>query len=676
MTQDIVEKHLLKVGNSYYVSPQFQRASVAWRDSFTPTSQFGIGILSSFIIGRRIEIASTAMATDGGQGRSIRFSIGGLHEKFYYMTPDPIDLERVGSHGTLVKVFLKDGEVKQLSNKRPSNIPLMIHAQESGAYGHIHKEQMAEWQRNLAKRVSDYVAVAHDRIDIQVRFDDDTVLPLPDRILPFGLGTEGLTLEDLAAIEESEIETGTGRKWASIRDLAARLRTIPLRVSCEGVEFRGLLNLPNAGFPESDPGALDAVPMLGSGGILVDGIATGSESTYGKRLLHGLSSVGVINFTGATRPQLSVDRTKITEWPAETDQIMRGLLSKLLDQLRAAVCDHVSAENLDEDSPEVRLIWEHIFRRFWFCTGDLIAAWATEHGQIPLRDLEALTGHSSTVGEFVAQEVVVLRGMRFPGLPATAKIMLLGKLVNATTVTVAGGVCTIRSSSFMPLDEYLDEHRSRDADVLVRADDWTGECAEYDIYSPVWPVIPNWLFEADGRGAHGETELITDRAKRVRHFGNSAAALAEQDPVTIHPTMGIYHLDEILWSQDEVRNRVYRFERAAANFWLSEINDWRPVHKGERRYVLAVYLAPRELTDGEKATLEQYTVKDPGYVQGVREGWSVLALGDRECNTLILPGQTGRQALVNTIPEHIWSKIRDTHCFLDGTPLEAYRADS
>lgn len=120
MTQDIVENHLLRIGNSYYVSPQFQRASVSWRDAFTPTSQFGIGILSSFMIGRRIEITSAAMNADEKASAPIRFSIDGLHDQFYYMVPDPIDVERIGLHGTLVKVFLQQNEADcfDLSTRR------------------------------------------------------------------------------------------------------------------------------------------------------------------------------------------------------------------------------------------------------------------------------------------------------------------------------------------------------------------------------------------------------------------------------------------------------------------------------------------------------------------------------------------------------------------------------
>jgi molecular chaperone HtpG len=677
MTQDVVENHLLNVGNSYYVSQQFQRASVAWRDAFTPTSQFGIGILSAFMLGRRIEITSAAAGTNGVSQAPIRFSIGGLHEQFYYMIPDPFDTERIGPHGTIVKVFLKSEETRQLSGSHPGNIAVMMYAGQSGAYGLNHKMQVAEWESSLVKKVSDYVAVAHDEIDVRLRFDDDTVMPLPDSILPFGLGTFGLTPDNLAVVEKSEEQIGFRPKRPPIRDFVEKLKTISLRISTEGVEFRGLLNLPLAGFPESDSDVLNAIRMLRPTSVLIDGIRTQSESLYEMRHLHGLTSVGVINFTGSVRPQLSVDRTKITEWPPETENVMQELVAKLLVQLRAEIKNHMAEQRLDEESPEVKMIWENIFKRFWFCSGQLAASLALDNAKIPLRDVEALTGQGLTVDNFVRQEAVVLRGMRFPDLSATAKIILLGKMVKARKIKASGNACQVESTVFDPLDMCFEEYRMRDKRAVIKADEWTGECAEYDVYSSVWPVIPSRLFKVYGKGKRGEqAQSITARAKRVAHYGNSISALAEQDPVTIHPTMGIYHLDEPGWQQEKVQNCVCRFDKAAAKFWLYEINDWQAAGAGDRRCVLAVYLAPRPLTDAEAVSLRQYTVKDPAYVRGVEEGWSILVLGDCECNTVILPGHRGRRPLVDAIPKHIWARVSENYYFLDGTPLMEYGRES
>jgi len=676
MTQDVVEKHLLNVGNSYYVSTEFQRASVAWGNTFTPTSQFGIGILSAFMIGRRIEITSVAMGSDGGSQMPIRFSIGGLHEQFYYMTPDPFDLERIGPHGTIVRVFLKNEEAQQISSDHPHNVALMLHAGQSGAYRMEHEVQMAEWERSLFKKVSDYVAVAHDRIEVSVRSNDDTASVLLDRVLPFGLGTANLTLDDLVSVDDCERRLRTRLNCLPIREIAGNLKTISLRITCEGVEFHGLVNLPRAGFSGSDPNALGAIPMLRCSSILVDGIDVQRDSSHEKPLLSGLISMGTLNFTGQLRPQLSVDRTNITEWPPETEGVMKKLIVDLVAHLRAMIREHMAAEQLDQESSEVRLIWEYIFKTYWFCRGQLIASLVSDHEKIPLRDIEALTGGPLTIGDFAAQETITLRGLRFQDLSSTAKILLLGKMVKASKMTVTGSTCQIQSTTFVLEDAFFDEHQFRERHIVIKADEWIGECAEFDIYSPVWPVISSSLFDVYGKNDRWEPViLLTERAKKVAHYGNSITALSEQDPVMIHPTMGIYHLDEPLWRQEKVQNNVYKFDKAAAKFWLSEINDPQDTASPHQRYVLAVYLAPRQLSEAEIVSLKQYTVKDPVYVKGAQEGWSILVLGGRECNTVILPGRVTRRELVESIPDHIWTAVCATSIFLDGSPLTAYRTN-
>lgn len=62
MTLDIIEKHLLKKGRSYYNSDAFKLEKLAIREKvdtdFVPISRFGIGLLSCFITGDKIEIST------------------------------------------------------------------------------------------------------------------------------------------------------------------------------------------------------------------------------------------------------------------------------------------------------------------------------------------------------------------------------------------------------------------------------------------------------------------------------------------------------------------------------------------------------------------------------------------------------------------------------------------
>jgi molecular chaperone HtpG len=95
MTQEIVEKHLLKVGSSRYQDPEFRERF----PNFSPISRFGIGVLSSFMVADSVEIVT--VSPDEDQAR--RISLRSVHGKYLIRLLDKgSDMATValGSHGT------------------------------------------------------------------------------------------------------------------------------------------------------------------------------------------------------------------------------------------------------------------------------------------------------------------------------------------------------------------------------------------------------------------------------------------------------------------------------------------------------------------------------------------------------------------------------------------------
>jgi len=61
MNEKIIKNYFLKVGNSYYNSPEFEAEKIGYKKNevdFTPISRFGIGILSCFLIADKVEVSS------------------------------------------------------------------------------------------------------------------------------------------------------------------------------------------------------------------------------------------------------------------------------------------------------------------------------------------------------------------------------------------------------------------------------------------------------------------------------------------------------------------------------------------------------------------------------------------------------------------------------------------
>jgi len=95
MDEEIVSKFLGKVGRSFYRSPEFERQRIQLREKgvdFEPCSQFGIGFMSCFMVGDRIQIVTRK---DYGHGKEIG---------------KPLVIEINGLGGLIV---IKEGESKQ-----------------------------------------------------------------------------------------------------------------------------------------------------------------------------------------------------------------------------------------------------------------------------------------------------------------------------------------------------------------------------------------------------------------------------------------------------------------------------------------------------------------------------------------------------------------------------------
>ncbi|MGC2373251.1 MAG: ATP-binding protein [Solirubrobacteraceae bacterium] len=112
MTQDVIERHLLRVGSSRYQDPEFQRRY----PNFSPISRFGIGVLSTFMVADAVTVAT--VHPDEPQGRQL--SLRSVHGRYLISLFDKDDPQGVaiGPHGTSVILDLRPsarlGDVREI----------------------------------------------------------------------------------------------------------------------------------------------------------------------------------------------------------------------------------------------------------------------------------------------------------------------------------------------------------------------------------------------------------------------------------------------------------------------------------------------------------------------------------------------------------------------------------
>jgi molecular chaperone HtpG len=100
MDLNIIKNHLMKVGSSFYDTPQFQSSY----SDFTPISRFGIGVLACFMISDDVEIITCR----DGQGHRIRMTAVQAEYLLKELAPESAELDEIRPHGTQVSLVIRD----------------------------------------------------------------------------------------------------------------------------------------------------------------------------------------------------------------------------------------------------------------------------------------------------------------------------------------------------------------------------------------------------------------------------------------------------------------------------------------------------------------------------------------------------------------------------------------
>ena len=103
MDLDIIRRHFLRVGDSYYRSQAFRRRS----PGYTPISHFGIGFLTTFMLGDRVEVITRSNRPDA---KTYVLYLENIYDLFLVriLDDDSDEALSVCDGGTKITVFLRD----------------------------------------------------------------------------------------------------------------------------------------------------------------------------------------------------------------------------------------------------------------------------------------------------------------------------------------------------------------------------------------------------------------------------------------------------------------------------------------------------------------------------------------------------------------------------------------
>jgi hypothetical protein len=665
MNKDVIENYLLNIGNSYYKSSDFFKKQALWNGDFTPTSQFGIGILSCFMIGIRIEIT-----TKTKDGPIISCAIDGPHESFYYKTTSKLDEEYIGNSGTQVKVLLNSEFSGEISNQRLEKVNLLLLKDKPNFNDEFvgYKKYYQNWENHLFNKINELVGVPFSNVDVHVAVNDGSKLRIKNKPYKFDIHEE--SKDDYSFIDYLEGNAYWDKPKYNLSEVIDALVSYRVHVEHKGLELTCHISLPKENILFESTNVLDIVPIIGARGICIDGITISNNTSLQIELgaLSNIEHIGLLNFTGKMRPQLSVDRKSITSWPSNLKEELTILTKELVKSIINVVNNHTAKFSLHPQSEEISLIWNSLFDKFEFGTLTFIdEITSSNFGDVNLEELNNLIDGQTTIKDFTQANSIVINSPNSKKLSLITEKLLYGKLLNASKISFDNEHIRVESSSFSQVMPSRDDRRFRDDEVFIFTDEWD-EPNGYDLISGVLPLIPRTLFDAFQLASFRENKQIMSRGMIVSLYSNGIASLFKQNPLLINESIGLFSKGAGGFNQKD--NQVYNFQNKRGNYQLTEINSHDGLFKDKKVNVLFAYVSPIKLTQEEMVELDNVAQKDPVYEKGVNEGWSILFTGMKKSNVIIKAGIQSRDSMIRAIPSSFWSEYKEYEFkFLDGTSM-------
>ncbi len=665
MNEYIINNYLLQIGNSYYKSKDFHRKNTGWGFEVNPTSQFGIGILSGYMLADKIGI--TTIHYEHNEIKS--FVLEGVNEHFYYVNAPELDIERIGKHGTIVKLYLKD-KFSAINNQYIEKLPILLGKSETIDIKKYIDTKILK--HNLHYILSKHICVSFDSIDVNVKTNDGSIHSIIQcNHIMNTYNYPSITKEDLNHFwSDIHFFSGEPNPYLEVIERLELIENYNITVRTENVELYAHISLPKKGMDKENLYYYSLFHFVGNqeGAILVDGIKVESNSRLDNGindiLEYDLSRFAIINFIGKERPVLSVDRKTCVSMPEIKDEL-ENIKTKFIEQLANIICSHVEKEKIEVDSDLFSLILNIASTKYPSLTDKLLMYLCdTKLANAPIPKYFNLDT-DTTIKELMQNNDFSLKKVNLKKYKEVYRRVIVGKLIDANEIAINDDHLTVHGSNYceLPVEKYRmhDENYSLSS-VIIKADKWEGVYSEYDLATPLWPVVNPHLFDS----VHDEYGVkdISSHCKLIESVGNGIQGIAALNPTLINPLYGIG-----LEQKTHLKGRPFLMsnpDSIAHQFWLFELtNHSKDKNKGAS---LFAYIAPRELTTEESKRLNEFEISNPEFVKGVKEGWSILFLSN--CEYVIEAGIVSKSDIISKIPESIKTQNENiTYFNTDGTKL-------
>ena len=659
MTVEIVKSYLLRIGNSYYQSAEFRRKNAGWGGKVAPVSEFGIGLLSCYMIASRIEVI-TRHYTKSAEA-PIWISMECSDDYGYFKTPHRREENWVGDHGTVVKLYLMDKYKPMVKDYIPDNIEDAIYMLACYDWNRgmeikqETKDALEAFRNSLYHRIQQFVHIPESGIPVRIRSTagDKRLFPvnapynlaekLPvllekgiDPRCVFGEKTYVGLYVSGKWIDRSELNKYQAQLCQWMRGFACYTCSVTNAAADAGAFSQ--IHLPqNPDFNNSTSLSYKWDVTIDPAGwcIYIDGMPVKCVEIIKRYANAGIQYA----FNGKIRPRLTVDRGEIRDVSAEVKRILAELEQQMQEEVVAKIREHFAAypEALTQEAKSYLVTY--LFHKY--DDAPAMAMVRELSGDI----LADNVYYGTALHDWFHKSVLELpsTSMAEDG-PLTAYALLYHAMRQASSVRLENGKLLIQTR----LDSVsVRESRMYLREYVVRADNWPEAYQQYDAVRSYAGLVPDRVFRLIPKESNGND--------RVAHIGYCPISPSEvaKDPVRLVTP----DWQDVLLALQEKPGSSELHNAFAGRFG----------ERGDRRYVQYIFINPRPLNDDDEAFLQKFCAHVPQYREGVEKGWSILFY-DYKNGYVIAPGIVDRQEMLKLLPQEALNHDDGLeYYFTDGT---------
>lgn len=672
MDMHVIQEYLLHIGNTFYSSSEFFQMCSNSQNRFYPVSQFGVGVLSCFMLCDLLEVT-----TKKENSEYICLTIDGKNEYLYFSTPKQEDKEQIGRSGTMIKLYLQTDCISDsLPSEKILNDIIMYQSVmekdvlhynvecdkflemdllEGKGYRNQCNENLINQNKYLITVLTKYIKLIPRNINILIEYR----LEKNGKKDFLNLNKYNLINMSTSGIKKKYISEFNGKEYIDKFINVNNIERREIIISSKNLQYRNVLYFPKNYSNDTNYQSLLFCRTFErhKAGYLIDGITVkiNENSDFDNKNDSEFS----LNFIGEVRPKLSIDRLNILDISNNLQQEWDKLKEIIIKEELKYICDYLNSAPQNRKKELSDTMWNYYFasrRQFFF---EIIKCVSKYNYKIIWNELSDNIICNSEIGlsEFLKNESICLKSnINYFMSSNFFKYIVEHRIATSESIYISDEKITVNIKKFKVdkrIFDYDFNYFSYHHMVYRMADYSKTILRQYDFVNSFFSLINNNFFQI--LAENNKSKTCHDVIIGEKILDNSIDDFYDMDSMSIFNNILYYRMHP---NEYQMKYMPY--------FKILNGTSSRRIISKNKSYLIYVFVSPN-LTYEQQEYMKTLKTINQDYYKGALNGWSVLYTEDFQ--VVSLPGIHDIKEMLVRIPDSYWVNGEKRSYLSNGTEV-------